>query len=275
MEIKKTKTTALIGYDTGKIQELNSDPNLTSVITFELNDIIKSLYDLGFTMFLCSMSTNFDLIAAESVLNLKQKNSAIKLLAVIPFVGSDANFNSTEKLRFKTISNCADQVIFTSSTYQENILTIHANYLLENASHLISFYNNEDKTPYIVNCAAKANLPITNIYEEIFVYIGNVNLIKTTLTQYRCPEQMAFYKEGFILKCKDPIKVPFERIKRVRMKNACLLVTLKNDIVFRISTISDDFRVILPEMESDSGFVYWWKTSDSLLRLWKEIKRWF
>ena len=275
METQQSSAVAFTGYDTETIPNLTTNTNLLNIIAFEFHDTIKKLYDQGFRTYLSSITNGFDLIAAEATLKLKKEHLEIKLIVVLPHIDQEASFTNTEKTRYKTICALADKVIFTAKDYHENSLYIHQQYLLTNCSQLVCYYDeSKAEKSDLINQITDTKIPIINIFSELSDYLNDSNPIKTILTQHQNLNQLTFNKNGFILKGKTPITIPFERIKKVKKKSACLFITLKNGTIFRISTVSNDSSVTLPAMEENPITAYWWKIRDTIANSYNTIKRW-
>ena len=275
METQQSKTVAITGYDTETIPILTTNKNLLNIIALEFYDTIKRLYDQGFTTFLSSITSGFDLIAAEAALKHKEKHLDIKLIVAIPHIEQVASFNNSEKTRYKAICELADKVIFTTSNDHENIPYIHQQYLLTNCSHLICCYDESKiKKSYLINQFIDTKIPIINIYTVLSDYLNNTNSIKSILIQYQNLSQLTFNKHGFILKGKTPITIPFERIKTVKKKSAYLFITLKNETIIRISTVSNNCTIELPKINENPIIGYCWRIYETIYNLHKTIKQW-
>ena len=275
METEQSKTVAITGYDTETIPILTTNKNLLNIITLEFYDTIKKLYDQGFTTILSSIKNGFDLIAAEATLKHKKELLDINLIVAVPYIGQEASFNNSEKARYKAICKLADKVIFTASNDHENISYIHQQYLLTNCSQLICCYDESKiKNSSLINQVFDTKIPFINIYTVLSDYLNNTNSIKSILIQYQNLSQLTFNKDGFILKGKTPITIPFERIKTVKKKNACLFITLKNETIIRISTVSNNCTIELPKTNDNPIVGYCWKIYGTIDKLHNTIKRW-
>ena len=275
MESQQSKTVSLTGYDTETIPNLTTNTNLLNIIACEFYDTIQQLYDKGFTTYLSSIKNGFDLIAAEAILKHKKEYLDIKLIVAVPCIGQESSFNNLEKTRYKAICELADKVIFTASNDHENIPYIHQQYLLTNCSQLICCYDESKiKKTYLINQIIGAKIPIINIYTVLSDYLNDTNSIKSILIQYQNLSQLTFNKNGFILKGKTPITIPFERIKTVKKKSAYLFITLKNETIIRISTVSNNCTIELPKINDNPIVSYCWRIYETIYNLHKTIKRW-
>ena len=273
MEILKSKTVAFTGYDTETISDSTTNKNYLNIITVEFYDTIKTLYNQGFTTYLCGITKEFDLIAAEAIIKHKKGQPDIKLIVVLPHIDQENSFTNTEKLRYKTICELANKVIYTTDNKHDDTQNIHQQYLLTNCAQLVCYYNESKiEKSYLINQIIESKIPIINIFTELTDYLDNTNPIKTILTQYQNLNQLSFNKNGFILKGKTPISIPFERIKKIKKKEACLFITLKNGTIFRVSTVSNDCSVKLPKMNDNPIISYWWRVVDAIITFYNKIK---
>ena len=72
-------------------------PDRVPTLMRNLDGTIARLYEEGVTIFYCGMAMGFDLMAAESVLNLRALHPEVKLIAVIPFKGQDKFYTDEDK----------------------------------------------------------------------------------------------------------------------------------------------------------------------------------
>ena len=114
------------------------------------------------------MADGFDMIASEVVLVLKNEGLKINLIAVIPFVGQELRYSETDKIRYKTIYENADSIIFSCEEYHDRCYLDRNDLLLANCSMVVCYYSGlRGGTMYTVNRAMKTELPIINIYDMI------------------------------------------------------------------------------------------------------------
>lgn len=131
-----------------------------------LERAITGCYHSGIRHFLCGMAAGFDMLAAETLLAMKADYSDIRLTAVIPFRGQSCKFNPADKERYRSILGKADDMVCLSETYFDGCFLRRNDYMLERASHIITYYNGEPKggTFYTFRRAKRMNLEITNLY---------------------------------------------------------------------------------------------------------------
>lgn len=165
----REKTVAFTGYRTKKIVETGVGETTIDMIHNHLLKEIEKLYHKGYRRFLSGMAHGFDMYAAEAVLELKNSYSDIELVAVVPYIGQHSSFSNDEKLIYANILGRADEVVTLSKAYTHTVYHDRNDYLVENASFIVCYYNGlKGGTKYTLDKAKKAKLPIINIFDTIF-----------------------------------------------------------------------------------------------------------
>lgn len=94
----------------------------------------------GYRIFLSGMARGVDLLAAETVLNLKQVLSDLYFVAVIPYRGQ--RFSDPEWAnRYNRALENADQVIILSEQYYNGCFMERNRYMVEQSGRLIAVVN--------------------------------------------------------------------------------------------------------------------------------------
>ena len=136
------------------------------IINYRLKGGIRNAYRLGIRNFYCGMAVGFDMMAAECVLALKAELKDIKLIAVVPFRGQEARFSASDKLHYHQLLGKADKVVVLSEKYFKGCLLRRNDFMLENSSRLIAYYNGDEKggTFYTCRRAEGRGMPILNLF---------------------------------------------------------------------------------------------------------------
>lgn len=130
-----------------------------------LRDAIGKLYARGYRTFLNGMAAGFDLAAAEAVLAGRSALPGLRLVAVIPFAGQEARFSAADRARFRSVSEAADAVLLLAPAYRPGCYAVRNNYLVDNASALIAWYDGSPGgTHYTVRRALKRGLELLNLH---------------------------------------------------------------------------------------------------------------
>lgn len=243
MEIIKEKTVAFTGNRTLTTSNGQPDSNLENVIRTELYYLLEELYLEGKNTFLCGMAVGFDMLVAESVLDLKEKHSDVKLYAIIPFVGQENRFSHQDKIRYKQLCEAADERhVIWSHDYSRLSYLKRNDFMVDNCSELIAYSNgNGSGTLYTIDRATKNNISVLNIYDELAEYFAIDCDVKRFLQNHTHVLGMRYGRDGVIFKGHgQPFPVNFTQIKAVENKRGRLLFTLENDTVIEKSLFSED-----------------------------------
>ena len=89
-----------------------------------------------------------------------------------------------------------------------------------------------------------------NILNEILGYINEVRVKKYILSTKRNLNQVSSFSDGLIIKAKEPITINFKTIKKAEELNSKLVLTLRNGVVIKISTINNDLEITIPSMNT-------------------------
>ena len=159
MRFSKVKSVAFTGHRSVPYAQIG-------IVRFRLQNAVKRFYNNGYRIFYCGMAVGFDLLAAEVVLSLKEELKDIKLVAAVPFKNQYFKFTREDKKRYFEVLKKADEVIVLSEEYYKGCLLRRNDFMLENCSSLIAFYNGEQKggTYYTCKHAEERRMPVLNIY---------------------------------------------------------------------------------------------------------------
>ena len=102
---------------------------------------ITALSETGTVHFLSGMAEGTDLVCAEIVLSLRQKNPAVKLHCILPFVEQANHWSAFSRERYQAILSQADSVIYVSRTYTRNCYLDRNHFLVDYSNVLLAVYN--------------------------------------------------------------------------------------------------------------------------------------
>lgn len=131
-----------------------------------LTSAISEAYDHGIRNFISGFALGIDLMAAQLVQSLKCNLPGISLTAVIPFEGQAERYNIYDKRVYRRLLELADKVIVLSDCYYPRCFLDRDEFMVENASYLIAYYDGREKggTYYTVKKARARGIPIINVY---------------------------------------------------------------------------------------------------------------
>ncbi len=110
-----------------------------------LTEQIGLLAEAGVTQFLSGMAEAVDTWAALSVLDLREKNPAIKLHCILPCTAQAEKWSASSRELYRSILERADSVVYVSRDYHKNCMLDRNRFLVEHASTLLAVYNGEQR----------------------------------------------------------------------------------------------------------------------------------
>ena len=131
-----------------------------------LTSAISEAYDHGIRNFISGFALGIDLMAAQLVQSLKCDLPGISLTAAIPFEGQAERYNIYDKRVYRRLLELADKAIVLSDCYYPRCFLDRDEFMVENASYLIAYYDGREKggTYYTVKKARARGIPIINVY---------------------------------------------------------------------------------------------------------------
>lgn len=131
-----------------------------------LTSAISEAYDHGIRNFISGFALGIDMMAAQLVQSLKCNLPGISLTAAIPFEGQAERYNIYDKRVYRRLLELADKVIVLSDYYYPRCFLDRDEFMVENASYLIAYYDGREKggTYYTVKKARARGIPIINVY---------------------------------------------------------------------------------------------------------------
>lgn len=124
---------------------------------------ITKLIERGITDFLSGMAEGTDLWAAQAVLDLREKNPALKLHCILPHKGQPDKWSATAREQYFSILEQADSIVYVNRDYHKSCMLERNRFLVDHASFLLAIYNGECRggTAATVRYAQKVGREIT------------------------------------------------------------------------------------------------------------------
>ena len=112
---------------------------------------VENLIKEGVTTFYTGMARGFDLIAGETILDLKKKYD-VKLIACIPYYGQEKNFIEKDKKRYADVLKKCDEKVLLSESYYKGCLLARNRYMADRSDCMIAYLRKEEGgTAYTLN----------------------------------------------------------------------------------------------------------------------------
>ena len=155
------------GYRPDKF-DFKFDPKDPQYVQFT-NRLISAISDKilsGCTTFYTGMAKGFDIEAAEYVEMIKRRNSAVKLIAVIPYKDQEKGWDEHWKTRYHTLLSRCDRAIVLNEKYERWAFDERNRYMVDRSRYLICYYDGKPGgTANTMKYALKNGREILNIYE--------------------------------------------------------------------------------------------------------------
>ena len=115
------------------------------VIRERLTKAILEAYEHGISNFISGFAIGIDLMAAQIVQSLKPSCPGMTLTAAIPFRGQADRFKPGDRMVYDGLMASADEVIILSEYYYTRCFLDRDEFMVENASLLIAFYDGRER----------------------------------------------------------------------------------------------------------------------------------
>lgn len=138
--------------------------NEISAVKKSLVETISSSIEKGYRYFGAGGALGFDTIAAQSVLELKEKYPDIKLILVLPCPNQTRGWKDTDVSEYERIKSEADKVVYTSNQYFRGCMQKRNRHLVDNSSLCICYLTKSTGgTFYTVKYAKNKELVVCNL----------------------------------------------------------------------------------------------------------------
>ncbi len=93
------------------------------------------------TDWLSGIAQGTDLWCAQIVLELKKKNSALKLHAILPCESQESKWTVSTQMLYCSILEQSDEVLYVNREYNANCMLERNRYMVDHSSILLAVYN--------------------------------------------------------------------------------------------------------------------------------------
>lgn len=98
----------------------------------------------------------FDILAAETVLELKEKYPQIRLIMVYPCRTQTAFWDVKDKIRYEKIKKICDKTVYISEKYDKMCMFRRNRHLVDCSNYIVCYLKRRDGgTAYTVNYASR------------------------------------------------------------------------------------------------------------------------
>ncbi len=128
----KNLTCCFTGHRDIKAEDV---PEIKKNISAEIESLIKR----GIIYYGCGGALGFDTLAAEAVLELKEKYNNIRLILVLPCKDQSDSWDREDKMKYDDIMKRADKVIYTSEKYHRGCMQKRNRHLVDHSCVCIAY----------------------------------------------------------------------------------------------------------------------------------------
>jgi len=130
----------------------------------QLTDLLDDLISQGYRYFGCGGALGFDTLAAQTVLNLKEKHPHIKLILVLPCYDQFKGWLEKDVKVFNDILKRANKVVYVEKNYTPECMFKRNRHLVDNSSLCVSYLTKDSGgTAYTVDYAKEKNVKVLRI----------------------------------------------------------------------------------------------------------------
>ena len=140
---------------------------ITPDLVQRLRDTIANVNEQGVTDFYDGGAIGFDMLAAETVIELKSEHTDIKLHLILPCPADEQikGWNKSQITKYEKILKAADSITTISEHYTRDCMKIRNKQLVELSDCCICYCNNpKSGTGQTVRMAESKGMEIINIF---------------------------------------------------------------------------------------------------------------
>ena len=159
-------TACFTGHRSQKLPwRFNEEDERCSIMKTTLRAEIEKAIQKGYKTFLCGMALGFDMICAETVLDLKRKYTYIKIIGALPCRTQDIKWIPKDRERYKNLLQQLDDIRCIYDTYIGPECMLERNrYMVDNSSLMIALFNGlSGGTKSTIDYARKQGLEVVII----------------------------------------------------------------------------------------------------------------
>ncbi len=133
-------------------------------LAIKLEKTIISLIERGVQFYGAGGARGFDALAAQTVLDLKNRYPYIKLILVLPCLTQTRGWPAKDVGEYERIKAQADKVVYTSQEYTKGCMFKRNRHLVDNSGVCVCYLTKKDGgTAYTVDYAEKQGLEVINL----------------------------------------------------------------------------------------------------------------
>ena len=130
-------------------------------LMIELEHILQELIAGGIRYFGAGGALGFDMIAAETVLRLRERWPYIRLILVLPCQDQNRGWRPADTARYELIKARANKVVYTAQIYGPDCMHRRNRHLVDNSSVCVAYcHRSSGGSAYTVDYAQRRGLRV-------------------------------------------------------------------------------------------------------------------
>lgn len=126
-------------------------------------EICNAVFD-GLNVFISGMARGVDIVAAETVLRLREVGWPVRLICASPYPGFENNWNECWRSRYRAVIGKADLVKYIRSQYSKDCFHARNEWLVDHSARVIAVYNGlSGGTRNTIEYALRQEVPVVRI----------------------------------------------------------------------------------------------------------------
>lgn len=143
-------------------------PEKLKSISRRLKATLIQLIENGYLYFGTGGTLRFDTLSAQTVLELREQYTDIKLILVLPCENQTQSWNEKDIEIYEDIKRQADKVVYVSKEYMRGCIHKRNRHLVDNSSACMAYLTESTRgTAYTADYAAKRRLTVFNIADRL------------------------------------------------------------------------------------------------------------
>lgn len=139
-------------------------------IRLKLHSAVEKAFAEGYRVFFCGMCYGFDLLAAETVVSMKDaaSDSSLRLVAALPYEGFGVGKRFPQSILTEELLKRCDAVEIVSTQKNRKCYQLRNQFMVEHSSLVIAaHFGGRGGTLNTCDYAKRCGVPVINICEDI------------------------------------------------------------------------------------------------------------
>ncbi|GHU52523.1 hypothetical protein AGMMS49975_08500 [Clostridia bacterium] len=136
------------------------------ILRQRLDETLERLIELGVVFWDIGMALGADQMAAFALLRQRERNPAVKFIAVLPCRNQDALWSDADRQTYHKLLSSADKIVYVSEQYFDGCMKLRNEWLVKNSSVCVTYLKNRKSgTGQTVRMARMQGLEVINLAE--------------------------------------------------------------------------------------------------------------